>query len=217
METITRWVQRPWFYWLIKRSFLWFARLFMGLKIIDRDKVPLSGGLLVVSNHIAVLDPPVMGAAIPREVHYMGKKELFENRYLRALVLGLRSYPVDRQGSASGAVKASIRRLNEGLAIGIFVQGTRNAGDAQALDGAAFIAQRAGAPLQPAALWKEGRKVRVRFGDPIYPKGKSREEATALTKEVVRRIDALLPEGQKMPAAKGLEPPAPERAREPQP
>ncbi len=197
METITRWVQGAWFYFLIKRSFLVFATLFLGLRVYDSYKVPppSAGGVIVVSNHITTLDPPMMGAAVPREVNYMGKKELFENRYLRALVLGLRSYPVDREGNTSGAIKESIRRLKAGRAIGIFIQGTRNKGDASALDGAAFIAQRAGVPLQPAAIWKEGRNFRVRFGDLIVPEGKTREEAAVLTGKIMQRIGDLLPPG----------------------
>lgn len=195
METITRWVQGAWFYFLIKRSFLVFATLFLGLRVYNSHKVPplSAGGVIVVSNHITTLDPPMMGAAVPREVNYMGKKELFENRYLRALVLGLRSYPVDRAGSSSGAIKESIRRLKAGRAIGIFIQGTRNSGDAAALEGAAFIAQRAGVPLQPAAIWKEGRNFRVSFGDLIIPEGKSREETAVLTQELMKRIGELLP------------------------
>lgn len=200
VETITRWLERDWFYWFAKRGFLIFARLFLGLKIHDRWRVPPpeTGGLVVVSNHFSALDPPVMGVAVPREVHYMAKKELFENRYLRALVLGLRAFPVDREGNAAGAIKESIRRLERGVAIGIFIQGTRNRGDAEARGGAVFIAQRAGVPLQPAAIWREGRRYVVRFGDPITPEGKSREEAEQLTELLMTRINELLPETKKM-------------------
>ena len=74
-------------------------------------------------------------------------------------------------------------------------------GDAGALDGAAFIAQRAGVPLQPAAIWRDGKNFRVRFGDPMHPEGKSREEAADLTAALMVRINELLPEGKKLTSA----------------
>ncbi len=192
LETI---VQQEWAFWFGRGCFLIYAKLFLDLRIEGQEKVPLQGGLVVVSNHLSSLDPPVMGAAMPRETNYMAKKELFERSFwFRLLILGLRAYPVDREGNATGAIKDSIRRVKERqVAIGIFIQGTRNDGDAEALDGAAFIAQRAGVPLQPAAIWREGKKFRVRFGEPLMPKGKSREEMSALTFELMETINGLLP------------------------
>jgi 1-acyl-sn-glycerol-3-phosphate acyltransferase len=192
LETI---VQQEWAFWFGRGCFLMYAKLFLDLRIEGQEKVPRQGGLVVVSNHFSSLDPPVMGSAMPRETNYMAKKELFEKSFwFRLLILGLRAYPVDREGNATGAIKDSIRRVKERqVAIGIFIQGTRNDGDAEALDGAAFIAQRAGVPLQPAAIWREGKKFRVRFGEPIMPKGKSREEMSALTSELMETINGLLP------------------------
>ena len=91
------------------------------------------------------------------------------------------------------AIKEALRYLKEGLAVGIFPQGTRASTDKEALDGAAFLAQRAGVPLLPTAIWREGRKFRVRFGEPISPQGRSREEMSAMTQQLMTRIDALLP------------------------
>lgn len=201
MELITKWVQGIWFFFFARFVFAVYARLFLGLRVYDAHKVPPEGGLVMVSNHFSTLDPPVMGVSIPREANYMAKKELFEHRYLGALYLGLRAFPVDREGNASGAIKESIRRLRRGVVIGIFIQGTRSA-EAAALDGAAFIAQRAEAPLQPAAIWRDGRRYRVRFGDPIYPEGKSREETSRLTQLLMTRINELLPEHKQMPSYK---------------
>lgn len=177
-----------------------YAKLFLDLRIEGQEKVPREGGLVVVSNHFSSLDPPVMGVSIPREANYMAKKELFDERkkWFRLLILSLRAYPVDREGNATGAIKDSIRRVKDKkVAIGIFIQGTRNQGDAEALDGAAFIAQRAGVPIQPAAIWREGRKFRVRFGDPIMPEGKSREEVSRLTGQLMDTIRQLLPEAKR--------------------
>src|SRR5690606_3214117 len=94
-----------------------------------------------------------------------------------------------------GAIKESLRRLKADRSIGIFVQGTRSAGDAEALDGAAFLAQRGRVPLVPAAIWREGRRFHVRFGPPLHAEGSGRDDAKALTEAVMERIDGLIPGG----------------------
>lgn len=198
METITRLMQRAWFFWLGRTAFLIFAKLVYGIRVENAGLVPRAGGLIVASNHFSVLDPPVMGVAVPREINYMAKKELFENRYMRALALGLRAFPVDRSRSDLRAVKHSLKLLRDGVAVGIFAQGTRNAGEAAALDGAAFLAIRAGVPLQPAAIWREGRRFHVRFGEPLRGAGRSRDEVKALTGELVEKINELLPPGRSL-------------------
>jgi 1-acyl-sn-glycerol-3-phosphate acyltransferase len=205
METITRFMQRAWFFWLGRTAFLVYAKLAYGIVVEGAELVPRKGGLVVASNHFSSLDPPVMGVSVPREVNYMAKKELFENRYLRALALGLRAFPVDRTRSDLGAIKHALRLLGNGVAVGIFAQGTRNAGDVAALDGAAYLALRAGVPLQPAAIWREGRRFHVRFGEPIPATGRDRHDMKALTSELMERVNRLLPSdrqfGGKQPAA----------------
>lgn len=200
METIARFMQRPWFFWFGRTVFLIYAKLVYGIRIEGAELVPRKGGLVVASNHFSSLDPPVMGVSVPREINYMAKKELFENRYLRALALGLRAFPVDRTKSDLGAMKYALRRLNEGVAIGVFAQGTRNAGDVEALDGASFLAIRAKVPLQPAAIWREGRRYHVRFGEPLMPREGKREAMQAMTRELMERVNALLPEGKALGA-----------------
>lgn len=185
-----------WFYYLASFAVRNYARLFHDFRVIDAHKVPSeeSGGLVVVSNHISSFDPPLLGVSVPRVIDYMAKKELFEGpKWLLWLVRRLHAFPVDREGNAMGGIKEALRRANKNLAIGIFIQGTRNAGDAEALDGAAFIAQRAGVPVQPAAIWREGRKFRVKFGDPIMPQDKSREETRRLTAKLMQDIKTLQP------------------------
>lgn len=195
IDRIERLVQGKWFYDLAVVAVRSYARLAFGLRVEGTERVPQEGGLVVASNHFSSWDPPIMGVSVPREVHYMAKKELFERRWQRILVQGLRAFPIDRSRSDLTAIKEALRKLEGGLAVGIFAQGTRNAGDAAALDGAAYLAQRAGVPLLPAAVWREGRAFRVRFGEPLVPAGRSRAEAAALTAELMARVNAMLPAG----------------------
>lgn len=170
-----------------------FARIFYGLKVYGLENVPPTGGGVVACNHVSTWDPPIVGVSINRKLEFMAKKELFQKPFLRAVMRGLRAFPVDREGQDIGAIKEALRRLAEGRMIGVFVQGTRNAGDAAALDGASFLAQRAGVPLIPGAIWREGRAFHVSFGVPITPSGKSRADAKQLTEQVMARISELIP------------------------
>ena len=52
-------------------------RVTCGLEVHGREHVPAEGPLLVVSNHVSVLDPPFVGGACPRELYYLAKEELF--------------------------------------------------------------------------------------------------------------------------------------------
>lgn len=175
-----------------------YARVFRGLRVTGVENVPREGPVVVACNHFSAWDPPVVAVASRRPLDFMAKVELFGSELSAAFMRGLGAFPVDRSRSDVGAVKEAIRRLNAGRAVGIFIQGTRNAGDAAALDGAAFIAQSSGAPVVPAAVWLEGKRFHVTFGEPIKPEGKGREAVRALTSETARRIAELLPDrGQK--------------------
>ena len=187
--------RRLWFYYLASYLVRNYARLFRRLKVEGLELVPLSEtqGLIVASNHASSFDPPLIGSLVPREIHFMAKRELFETQPLRWVCEHLMAFPIDRNKGDTKGIKEALRFLKSGLAVGIFPQGTRNAGDAAALDGAAFLAQRAGVPLQPVAIWNEGGRLRVRFGRPFYPKDKSKAEMRALTKTLMTQIQALLP------------------------
>lgn len=193
MRVLERVVGGAWAFWLLRWAFLGFAKLFLGLRVYGLENVPRRGGLVVACNHTSAWDPPVAGVAVPREIHFMAKKELFERPGSRLLMLALRAFPVDRERSDLAAVKNAMRKLQAGLAVGIFAQGTRNEGDKEALDGAAFLAARADVPLLPAAIWRDGRRFRVRFGEPIAAGGRDRESVRVMTLELMQRVNAMMP------------------------
>lgn len=174
----------------------WFAKLFYGLHVSGTENVPAEGGAVLACNHLSTWDPPIVGSVTPRRLEFMAKKELFATPFGAAVMRGLRAFPVDRQGQDIGAIKESLRRVADGRVVGVFVQGTRNIGNAAAFDGAAFVAQRAKVPIVPAAIWREGRSFHVRYGAPIVPTGTSRRDVHALTLETMTAIQELIPAGR---------------------
>lgn len=170
-----------------------YLRLFTGLEVHGIENVPKAGAAVVACNHVSSWDPPVVGVAINRKLEFMAKRELFEKPFIAAVLRGLRAFPVDRERNDIGAIKEALRRLGNGRVIGIFIQGTRNDGDAAALDGAAYLAQRAGAVVVPTAIWREGRAFHVKFGPVITPDGKDRDAMKQLTSRLESEIKALVP------------------------
>lgn len=171
-----------------------YLKIFTGLKVQGLENVPKTGAAVVACNHVSAWDPPVVGVAINRKLEFMAKKELFEKPFLAAVLRGLRAFPVDRERNDISAIKEALRRLKAGRVIGIFIQGTRNEGDAAALDGAAYLAQRSGAVVIPTAIWREGRAFHVRFGEVVTPEGTQRDDVKRLTTTIESTIRALVRE-----------------------
>ena len=196
--------RRLWFYHLVSYLVRNYAR-FRGLRVEGLELIPRAEtrGLIVAGNHISSFDPPLIGSLVPREIHFMAKRELFETQPSKWFSEHLMAFPIDRSRGDTRGIKEALRLLKSGVGVGIFPQGTRNTGDAAALDGAAFLAQRADVPLQPVALWREGGRLRVRFGRPLYAKDKSRAEMRALTETLMAEIRAMLPTTEG-----GLQPPS---------
>ncbi|CAN5804982.1 lysophospholipid acyltransferase family protein [soil metagenome] len=172
------------------------VRLGFGLRVEGRQNVPRTLGCIVASNHVSSWDPPVVGISAPRTIHFMAKRELFASRFVASVLRAVGAFPVDRSANDIGAVKEALRRLKAGHVVGIFFEGTRHADAKAVMGGAAFLAQRANVPIVPAAIWREGRSFRVRFGEPLVAEGTSRDEGAAITTELAVRVRAMLPEGQ---------------------
>ena len=157
-------------------------RLFFRLEAVGRERVPPTGPVLLVSNHVSVLDPPLVGGAAPRPVCFMAKEELFRIPLFGRLIRALNARPVRRDGSDMRALKTSLTLLEEGRALLVFPEGTRGVEGAplrEARPGVGMLAVLSGAPVVPVfvsgsgAALPRGRalprphKVRVTFGPPL--------------------------------------------------
>lgn len=167
-------------------------RLLYGLHVHGLEHAQHDGPCVIAANHDSFWDPPVVGISARRYVQFMAKRELFVNPVTNLAFRAVGAFPVDRGRNDIGAVKEALRRLQDGGTVGVFFEGTRRAENKGAMEGAAFLAQRAGATLVPTAIWREGRSFHVQFDAPIRAEGRSREETSALTLTLIARVRALL-------------------------
>ena len=198
---LTRWLATRDNWYRVCRSPFWFVfRLFYGVRIEGVENIPREGAFILAANHISNFDPPLVGSMTPRVLNFMAKIELFQNPVMGNVMFSVQAFPVDRSRADMNAIKEAIRRLKAGKALGIFIEGTRNQGNAEAMNGAAFIAQRAQVPMVPAAISRRGRGFVVRYGRAIEAQGKTKEAMQALTDTTMQEIKLLLEERVLEPA-----------------
>lgn len=163
---------RPASRWLVRRRF--------GVAVHHPERVPAAGGVVLASNHVGIADGPVLAIFSPRPVHVLTKSEVFRgplDPFLRAAG----QVPLDRFHVDTAAVRACVRVLRDGGAVGVFPEGRRGAGDlARFHRGAAYLALVTGAPVVPvvflgtrepgagaAALPPRGGRVDLVYGEPV--------------------------------------------------
>lgn len=188
------------FYDFSKATVQLMARALWRAQASGTQNVPLDGPLIVACNHISYLDPPVMGCFCPRRISYMAKKELFAVPILGSVIRGLGAYAVDRDGSATAAIRRSLEVLRQGGTVGIFPEGTRNrTGDVMPQPGVALLASLAKAPVVPACILGSDRalhlgQIKVAFGPPLalpVDRKASRDSLAKLTDEIMSAIRTL--------------------------
>ncbi|WP_409973467.1 lysophospholipid acyltransferase family protein [Bacillus sp. Bva_UNVM-123] len=167
-------------------------------EVIGREHFPKDGGVLLCSNHINVLDPPVVGINAPRPVHFMAKAELFNVPLLGKVVSHLNAFPVKRGMSDREALRKGLGILKEGKVLGLFPEGTRNkSGElGKGLAGAGFFALRTDAQVVPCAIigpYKAFKRLKVVYGKPINIKEFrerkiSADEMTELIMDEIRKL-----------------------------
>jgi len=142
-----------------------FRRVLVRVRIHGAENLPTEGGVVVCANHISNFDPVILAAALPRQVRFMAKIELFKIPLLGGALKMLGAFPVDRGAMDVGAVKTSIKLLKEGELVGIFPQGTRHKAkpphESSVRHGAGMFAAKSESTLLPVFIGAKGHKIRL--------------------------------------------------------
>ncbi len=197
-------------YWFFATLARIFARLFFRYRIIHRERMPESGGIVLASNHQSYFDPPLVGIVSRRAVYYLARKTLMEWPFFGRMFPDMNVIPVDRDGNDMSALKTVIRKIREGEGVVLFPEGTRSKdGHLQpAQAGVGLVIAKTLAPVVPMRIFgayeafprgSKGVKlhpIRVVVGEPIvFTKedvgAGSREDYQRLSQRVMDAIAAL--------------------------
>lgn len=86
-------------------------------------RVPKSGGVLILANHLADVDPIIVQVACPRPIHFMAKSELFAMPVLGSILRQFKAFPVKRGEPDRGSIKRAIQLLRMGEVVCVFPEG----------------------------------------------------------------------------------------------
>ena len=170
-----------------------FFSVFLRVRVIDADKMPREGGVIVAANHESMLDMFMIGYRVPRYIKWMAKEELFKNKLVAKFITACGAYPVKRSTRDVSAARTTFEMLERGEPVGIFPQGTRGAAEGETKKGAAMLAVKTRAPILPMYITENKGfrcKATVVIGKPFLPDPKEKDYGV-IADDILHRIYAL--------------------------
>jgi len=175
--------------------------------LIGRDNIPQKDSFIMVSNHGSLLDPPLLGHALGRNISFMAKEELFKIPILGFIIKSCGAYPVKRGIADKNTIKIACKKLSNDSCIGIFIDGTRqkNGRVNKPKQGAALLAFKNQKLLLPVAIVNSHRLIRFKFCIPLFskivikvgkpvqpPQSSSRDDLHSVTMLLQEKINNLI-------------------------
>jgi 1-acyl-sn-glycerol-3-phosphate acyltransferase len=195
----------PWLHELARWVGAWLFRPFYRMRVHHRDRIPAKGPVVLVANHSAFVDGPLLFGLLGRRAVFLTKQEMFAGPIgwwlPRIGQLAVRRGEPDRR-----PLLVAVDVLRAGGLIGVFPEGTRGSGEvAAAQHGAAWLARTTGAVVVPVVCrgtrrpdgtgrrWRP--RVDVLVGEPLaIPSGGGRAGLITATETVRAALAGMVRE-----------------------
>lgn len=197
------------FYHVARFSLKGYFHLFHRYSVYGADKF-YQGKAILASNHNSFLDPPLLSAACPEEVHFLARASLFRHKLGGWFLSHLNAHPVRGTAQDVESFRLICQLLNEGYKVAIFPEGERSStGDLKTMKaGIAMLALRMQCPIIPVYIhgtfeawprhrrWpKLGTTISCVFGEPIFPITSpdlnKKQLQEAMTQQVQESLESL--------------------------
>jgi 1-acyl-sn-glycerol-3-phosphate acyltransferase len=186
------------------------ATVLMRWRATGQGNVPMTGGALLVANHVSFLDVVFLGIPVRRPLNYVARSTLFVP-LLGPFIRSVGAFPIQREGMGASGMKETLRRLRSGGIVTLFPEGTRSSDGRLSMlkPGIAVLVARVGVPVVPAAvagmfeIWPRSRMfpvpnpIRIHYGRPIYPDELAGLDTEAITALIRDRMEESLLEASR--------------------
>jgi len=152
------------------------------------ENIPKTGGVILASNHLSVIDSVILPLMIDRRIYFLAKSDYFtgaglKNFLIKHFLLGTGMLPIDRSGgkASEASLNSGLDVLEKGQVLGIYPEGTRSP-DARMYRGRTGVARMildAHVPVVPVAMvdtekvmpigskLPKVRRIGIIFGEPL--------------------------------------------------
>lgn len=144
------------------------------MRVIGKENIPKDGAFIMCSNHTSMSDPIFMITVFDRQIHFMGKSELFKNPIVGGVLRAAGAFPVERGKGDVSAISLAEDILRSNEILGIYPEGRRYKTGAprKAKSGVAHIAITTKADIVPVSVYRKGsynwfKKTTIRIGNVI--------------------------------------------------
>lgn len=139
------------------------SRIFWRLRWRNTGHIPLSGGLIIASNHQTYIDPFWISYPVRRPTRYLAWDAAFNWPFIGTMLRLFGCWPLQLEGSDPKPIRRSLQWIREGGAVVIFPEGGRGNADGSMRKfkaGAVRMALETGVPILP---------VTIRGGHRVWP------------------------------------------------
>lgn len=170
-------------------------KIYYNPKVIGKNNIPSTGSIIIAGNHKHLMDQCVPILSTKRVINYMAKREYFDNKKVAWFFKAAGCISVDRSKKDDKAVSSAINILNNGGAIGLFPEGTRNKTDKLLLPfkfGTVSMANKTDSYIVPFGISGEykfrSKNLVVEFGKPFKVIDGDLEKANEKLEKEIKKL-----------------------------
>lgn len=169
-------------------------KLWYNPKIIGKDNIPKTGPIILCGNHVHLMDQCSVIISTKRMIHYLAKKEYFDGPF-SWFFKASGCISVNRKEKDTEAKNRAIKLLENGFAIGVFPEGTRNRTKEKLLPfkyGAVSMAKKTNAQIVPFGISGKykfrSKNLVIKIGEPFKIENNDLEEANKILTEKISSL-----------------------------
>jgi len=138
---------------VVRMVVLGLFKLFYRVRVLNADRIPKEGGVLLTPNHVTYIDAFILSCASPRKIRFLMFDEYFTHPWIGRFVRLFDTVPISQKRSKE-AVRIAAEALEQGHVVCIFPEGqlTRTGCMNEFKRGFEMIARKAKHPVLPAVM-----------------------------------------------------------------